>query len=106
MYYILRVIYSTLFVSDIGLDVIYSINRSLKETRIKCAPAKGRQVKTCKENVQENQSEGCCMRKGQASKSNSISRLTTAQSQLTNWRSASCKLACLFARDAKRVSGR
>lgn len=29
----------------------------------------------------------------QASKSNSISRLTTAQSQLTNWRSASCKLA-------------
>lgn len=74
---------------DIGLDAICNTIRSLKRDVCKCAPAKGRQVKTCKEDAQGAKSEGCCMGKGQASKSNSISRLTTAQSQLTNWRSAS-----------------
>lgn len=71
--------------SDIGLDAICSTIRSLKRDAYKCATATGRQVKTCGEDARGKGAR--CMGKDQASKSNSISRLTTAQSQLTNWRS-------------------
>lgn len=44
---------------DIGRSAMYSTIRSLKRDACKCAAAKRRQVKTCKEDAQGTQSEGC-----------------------------------------------